>query len=74
MIDIDISVNSEIIQQSYRLDNSTGNTDFLNSGRGDLSFKGNLIISGIFSGKLIVSGSLLLQKNARVSGKLLLMI
>jgi cytoskeletal protein CcmA (bactofilin family) len=70
MIDIDISVNSEIIQQSYRLDNSTGNTDFLNSGRGDLSFKGNLIISGIFSGKLIVSGSLLLQKNARVSGEI----
>jgi cytoskeletal protein CcmA (bactofilin family) len=70
MNDIEGIVNSDNNQQSYRLDNSSVNTDSLNSGKGDLSFKGNLIISGVYSGKLIVSGSLTLGINARVSGEI----
>jgi cytoskeletal protein CcmA (bactofilin family) len=49
-------------------DNYNDNTDRLNSGKGDLSFKGNLKISGIFSGKLNVSGTLTVAINACVTG------
>jgi cytoskeletal protein CcmA (bactofilin family) len=70
MNNIETNVNPENYSGPYKLDNSICNTFSLNSGKGDLSFKGNLIINGIFSGKLIVSGSLTLDNNARVSGEI----
>jgi cytoskeletal protein CcmA (bactofilin family) len=70
MNNIETIVNSEKHPGLYIPDNSNNGTDSLNSGKGDLSFKGDLIISGIFSGKLNVSGSLTLGINARVSGEI----
>jgi cytoskeletal protein CcmA (bactofilin family) len=70
MNDLETNVNPENNQELNRLDNSSGNNDSLYSGKGDFSFKGNLTINGIFSGKLIVSGSLTLGVNANVSGEI----
>ncbi|MEI6050443.1 MAG: polymer-forming cytoskeletal protein [Bacteroidota bacterium] len=56
-------------QQRYNHDNSSDNTGSLNSGKGDYSFQGNLIISGIFSGRLNVSGTLTLGVDARLTGE-----
>jgi cytoskeletal protein CcmA (bactofilin family) len=53
----------------YRTDYSSVNTDSICSGRGDLWFRGNLRIEGIFSGKLNVSGSLTVGKDARITGE-----
>jgi cytoskeletal protein CcmA (bactofilin family) len=71
MKDIETGINAEIIQQSYRTDYTSANTDCLCSGRGDLWFKGNLRVDGIFSGKLNVCGSLTVGKNARITGEIM---
>ena len=47
------------------------NTCILNSGRGDLKFNGNLLISGNFTGKLVVTGLLTVGREATVSGEIM---
>ncbi|MCX6321449.1 MAG: polymer-forming cytoskeletal protein [Bacteroidia bacterium] len=49
--------------------NFPDNTAILNSGKGYFSFKGNLRITGIFSGNLIVSGTLTLGVDSRLTGE-----
>ena len=46
------------------------NSDFLVSGKGNFVFKGNLSITGVFSGMLRLSGSLHVGVNARITGEL----
>ena len=50
--------------------NYSSNADAITSGRGDLSYSGNLSVRGTFSGKLNVSGRLIITKDARVSGEI----
>ncbi|MEI6049037.1 MAG: polymer-forming cytoskeletal protein [Bacteroidota bacterium] len=50
-------------------DDPSENTGSLNLGKGDFSFLGNLVISGMFSGRLNVYGTLILGVNARVTGE-----
>ncbi len=47
------------------------NTCILNSGRGDLKFNGNLLISGNFTCKLVVTGLLTVGREATVSGEIM---
>jgi cytoskeletal protein CcmA (bactofilin family) len=44
--------------------------DMLKTGSGDYSFSGNLTVTGTFSGKLRVAGTLKLESGARVSGEI----
>jgi len=44
-------------------------SECISAGRGDLIFNGNLKINGVFSGKVTVSGYLILGSNARVTGE-----
>jgi cytoskeletal protein CcmA (bactofilin family) len=57
--------------QSHNLKNFSDNSDILNSGKGFFSFKGDLKITGIFSGKLIVSGTLTLGVDSRLTGEVI---
>ena len=71
MKNTETDISAEIVQQAYRTDYTSANTDSLCSGRGDLWFNGNLRIEGIFSGKLNVCGSLTVGKDARITGEIM---
>ena len=60
----------EYSQSQFREDSSWDETHILNSGKGDLSFKGNLTINGVFSGKIHVSGTLILGLDAHLTGEI----
>jgi cytoskeletal protein CcmA (bactofilin family) len=61
---------TEKYSEDYVSANHPNNTDSITSGRGDLSFSGNLYVTGTYSGKLNVSGRLTITKDARVSGEI----
>jgi cytoskeletal protein CcmA (bactofilin family) len=60
---------NEFIQQPHTSETFTDNNVSLNSGKGDFSFKGNLIITGLFSGKIVVTGTLTLGADSRLTGE-----
>jgi cytoskeletal protein CcmA (bactofilin family) len=69
MKDNETNLNAGINHLLYRTEYSSANTDSICSGRGDLWFRGNLHIDGIFSGKLNVCGCLTVGKNAHITGE-----
>ena len=56
--------------QSHNPNNFSDKINILNSGMGYFSFKGDLRITGLFSGKLIVSGTLTLGVDSRLTGEI----
>ncbi len=60
---------TESSSKSMRQDILSDNAECISAGRGDLIFNGNLKINGVFSGKVTVSGYLILGSNARVTGE-----
>ena len=62
-------MNKDNVQQSINPENYSEITDNLASGKGDFLFKGDLKISGIFSGKLTVSGTLTLDAKSHLTGE-----
>lgn len=55
--------------QPHNPNNFSDNINILNSGKGYFSFKGDLRITGLFSGKLIVNGTLTLGADSRLTGE-----
>lgn len=70
MINNETSMNTKDIQQTNRAENYSYNDDNLISGKGELSYKGDLRITGIFSGKLQVGGTLTIGASAQITGEI----
>jgi cytoskeletal protein CcmA (bactofilin family) len=62
---------TEFIQQPHSPESFNDINVSLNSGKGDFSFKGNLTITGIFSGKICVTGTLTLGAESRITGEVI---
>lgn len=62
-------ITKAIIQQPLPSDNNSQSFENINSGTGDISSKGNMRISGIFSGRLNLTGTLTLGVDSRFTGE-----
>jgi cytoskeletal protein CcmA (bactofilin family) len=61
---------SDFNVQSGNQEISKVTTDSILSGGGEKTFNGNLVISGNYSGRLFVKGTLTLEDNASVTGEI----